>query len=151
PPMEKRNGRPIDWWGEPDDIWTLLAASLEKANGVPRFAPAPLAPAAAAPAGGNSGQQPIAETMVKTVLPSKQSDLAILLEFKRARELCNTIWAAHGDASLRLREALDMQPVVADMSSSWLAAAMNKHNEDLTTFKKVAAECEPPKNLASPG
>lgn len=97
-------GKPI---GDP---WTDLGNLLEASNSGSGLQPSSelrgkkadtAAAAASAPASAAGGQQPgeskAATTTINSVLPARQSDLALLLESERALEICSTARWAHGD------------------------------------------------------
>ena len=74
----------------PDRVWSLLKDSLQASNaGYVLQAGKALDPNGPAPQKGT--------TSVEAVVPSRQSDLALLLESERALEICSTALWAHGD------------------------------------------------------
>ncbi|MBI5792668.1 MAG: hypothetical protein HZA63_14455 [Rhodocyclales bacterium] len=82
----------------PDEVWATLDALLRASNaGTGLQAGSGLCSAqetAATPAPASS-----TSTQVQTIVPSRQSDLALLLESERALEVCATVRWAHGDAA----------------------------------------------------
>ncbi len=72
----------------PDDVWTKLARSLEASNNGSVFQPGKDL---------DEHSNCEAKVVIRAVVPSRQSDLALLLESERALEICCTAQWAHGD------------------------------------------------------
>ncbi|MBX7133956.1 MAG: hypothetical protein K1X67_14885 [Fimbriimonadaceae bacterium] len=72
----------------PDDVWAKLAKSLEASNDGNVFQPDKDL---------DEHSNGKAEVLIRAVVPSRQSDLALLLESERALEICCTAKWAHGD------------------------------------------------------
>lgn len=89
----------------PAEVWAKLAALLKSSNDGSGLqagsglckAPSPEGTATPAQAASQAKPADASTTHVQTILPSRQSDLALLLESERALEICATARWARGD------------------------------------------------------
>jgi hypothetical protein len=100
-----------------------------------------------------------ASITVETVVPSQQSDLAILFEIKRAQELCSTINAAHGETEAYLkteRACIAASTSSTNTKNNVSAAAGHQHyiaaaaNVRSTYGDRTGARCSLPARNTDP-
>src|SRR5262249_43509012 len=88
----------------------------------------------------NAASGPSGQSTLDWILPSQQGDLAIALELKRARELCTSIWLAHGDILAREREEAACCAVVRANKEKWPSRDLSKDLRDAAAQAYAAAD-----------